>query len=152
MNSQSKRSKFGKRLFTKSLKRQGAFTLVEMIVVLVIISLLMGFLLKGIFSGAEGAKAKLTEMKMEKLKSSINQYNLMNNRVPSTLSSLVTCDSSKGKACVKLADPDDLKDAWDTEFRYQVGGTGKSYTLKSLGSDGREGGSDTNSDISVEGP
>lgn len=133
---------------------QKAFTLVEMIVVLVIISLLMGFLLKGIWSSSEGAKAKLTEMKMQKLRSSINQYQLMNNKLPGNLSALTGCgdNAGSGRACVPVADTDDLKDAWGTDFVFQLEGSGRAYRLKSLGADRRDGGNDTNSDITLDGP
>ena len=137
----------------RKLSPQRAFTLVEMIVVLVIISLLMGFLLKGIWGSSQGAKAKLTEMKMQKLRSSINKYQLMNNRLPSSLSSLTGCgENPGGGACIPVAEKDDLLDAWDTPFVYQLDGSGRSYRIKSLGADGREGGSDTNADIIIDGP
>jgi general secretion pathway protein G len=134
------------------IRKQNAFTLVEMIVVLVIISLLMGFLLKGIWNSATGAKSKLTEMKMEKLKSAINQYQLMNNKIPPTLGALTGCDNSRGGACVPVADKDDLNDAWETPFQYQADGSGRSYKIKSYGADGKDGGAEMNADITLEGP
>lgn len=138
---------------SRKLMAQKAFTLVEMIVVLVIISLLMGFLLKGIWGSSQGAKAKLTEMKMQKLRSSINQFQLMNNKLPSSLTALTGCgESGSGGACVPVAEKDDLVDAWDTPFVFQLDGSGRSYRLKSLGADGRDGGADTNGDITIDGP
>jgi general secretion pathway protein G len=40
------------------------------------------------------------------------------------------------------------KDAWGHEFEYESSGT--AYTLKSLGHDGKEGGSGVDTDISSE--
>ena len=138
--------------FARKLSKQNAFTLVEMIVVLVIISLLMGFLLKGIWGSSQGAKAKLTEMKMQKLRSSINQFQLMHNKLPQTLNNLTGCDGNTEGACVPVAEKDDLNDAWNTPFQFQVDGSGRSYKLKSYGADGKDGGADTSSDITVNGP
>ncbi len=139
-------------ILNRKLLKQNAFTLVEMIVVLVIISLLMGFLLKGIWGSSQGAKAKLTEMKMQKLRSSINQFQLMHNKLPQSLNNLTGCDGSSGGACVPVAEKDDLEDAWATPFIFQVDGSGRNYKIKSYGADGKDGGSDTNSDIFIEGP
>ena len=130
---------------------QNAFTLVEMIVVLVIISLLMGFLLKGIWGQADSAKVKLTEMKMQKLKSSINQYQLVNNKLPQNLEMLASCQGVSGP-CVPVAQEEDLSDAWGTPFSFQLDGSGRSYKIKSFGSDKRDGGSDASADFSIEGP
>lgn len=136
-----------------SLRKQNAFTLVEMIVVLVIISLLMGFLLRGIWGQSEGAKAKLTEMKLEKLRNSLNQYQLMHNKLPTALIALTNCAETRaGAACVPVAEEEDLKDAWETPFVFQIDGSGRSYKIKSLGADGRDGGSGTDGDITLEGP
>lgn len=140
------------RLKNRLIKNQSGLTLVEIIVVLVILSLVMGFLIKGIFGQSQGAKAILTEMKIGKLKGAINQYQLMHNRLPPALQSLVSCDQASGAACVPLVDKDDLNDAWNTPMLFNVEGTGRSYQIKSLGADGREGGSGTDGDISSTGP
>lgn len=134
----------------RSLRRQRGFTLVEIIVVLVIISIVMGFLISGIWSKSEGAKAQVSEMKLEKLKSSINQYQLMKNRLPSNLSELVNCSGTG--ACIPLAEEEDLKDAWATPIIYSPDGSGRGYVLKSLGADRKDGGSGTDGDISKKGP
>jgi general secretion pathway protein G len=137
--------------FSRTLLSQRGFTLVEIIVVLVIISIVMGFLVTGIFSKSEGAKAKVSEMKLEKLKSAINQYQLMHNRLPSNLSSLVNCESGGG-ACIPVADKDDLDDAWGTPISFAPDGSGRGYVLKSLGADKKDGGSGVDGDISKNGP
>ena len=57
-----------------------------------------------------------------------------------------------GSSCVPIADPKDTLDAWDNKFVYSSDGSGRSYTIKSLGGDKREGGTGTNGDIVKTGP
>ena len=134
----------------KTLLNQRGLTLVEIIVVLVILSILIAFLTGGLFKQAEGAKAKMSQMQMEKLKGSLNQYQLMYNQLPSSLQGLSSCSEQTGQACVPLASPDDLKDAWGTPLVYSS--SGRSYTIKSLGADRKEGGTGTDGDFTIQGP
>ncbi|HMO02768.1 MAG TPA: type II secretion system protein GspG [Oligoflexia bacterium] len=135
----------------KKFIRSGGLTLIEIIVVLVILSILIAFLTSSLFSTAEGAKAKLTQIKMEKLKGAINNYRFMNNALPPNLEALVTCPPNATGPCVQSAQIDDLKDAWGTPMIYTIEG-GRNFRIKSLGADGREGGSGTDADFSITGP
>lgn len=131
---------------------QGGLTLVEIIVVLIILSVLFGFLFSGLFGQADTAKARTTGLMMTKLKSSINQFQLQYNQLPASLQALRQCTEQTGQACIPIINNDDeLKDAWGTPFVYANDGA-RGYTIKSLGSDKREGGSEANSDIVVSGP
>ncbi|MCO6431873.1 MAG: type II secretion system protein GspG [Deltaproteobacteria bacterium] len=140
------------RSIARRLERQAGLTLVEIIVVLVILASLMYFLTGGLFKQAEGARVKMTEMQLEKLKSAINQYRLMNNALPPNLEAMVNCSGQTGRACVPVAQEEDLKDAWGTPFVYSIEGSGRSYRIKSVGADARDGGSGVDGDIIKEGP
>lgn len=133
------------------LNKQRGLTLVEIIVVLVILSILVGFLTGGLFSQGEKAKAKINQLQMEKVKNAIGQYQLMYNQVPPDLRSLTTCPD-KGTACVPVTDEDALKDAWGTPFTYSVESGGRAYRLKSLGADRKDGGSGVEGDMEIAGP
>ena len=135
----------------QALRSQKGLTLVEIIIVLVILSLLMTFLTSNLFKSGEKAKANLNDLRMGQLKSKIQEYQLMNNTLPPSLESLVSCDrQSGGGSCVPIAEPEDLKDAWGTPLQFQS--SGNSYQIKSLGADKREGGEGVNGDAIITGP
>ena len=141
-----------RRKLPQHLSSQRGLTLVEIIVVLIILSVLFGFLFSGLFGQADTAKARTTGLMMTKLKSSINQFQLQYNQLPATLQALRQCTEQTGQACIPIINNDDeLKDAWGTAFVYANDGA-RGYTIKSLGSDKREGGTEANSDIVVSGP
>ena len=134
------------------LRQQRGLTLVEIVIVLVILSVLIGFLTKGLFATGENNKARINVMKMEKLKSAINQYQLMNNGLPPSLDALVNCAGGNGQPCFPVAQQDDLVDLFGGQYRFSGDGSGNSFTIKTLGADRREGGSGADADISITGP
>ena len=139
--------------FYPRLLQQKGLTLVEIIVVLVILASLMYFLTGSLFKQADGARVKVSEMQLEKLRSAVNQYRLMNNSLPSSLQALVSCAAqTSGKPCIPVAQEEDLKDAWGTPIIYNVDGSGRTFRVKSLGADAKDGGSGVDGDISKEGP
>jgi general secretion pathway protein G len=138
---------------TKTLKKaaQKGLTLVEIIVVLVILSILIAFLTGGLFKQGERAKAQINALKMEKTKAAIGQYQLMYNQLPPDLRSLVSCPDSS-RACVPITDEDTITDGWGTPYVYSLDNGGRSFTLKSLGADKRDGGSGAEGDMTITGP
>ncbi|MGI6680989.1 MAG: type II secretion system protein GspG [Bdellovibrionota bacterium] len=132
-----------------NLHNQKGLTLIEIIIVLVILSILFSFLTGGLFSQGEKAKAKLNNLKMSKLKSTIAEYQLEYNSLPSSLNDLTGCPS-KASNCIPMADKEDVLDAWDNPFVYQS--SGNSYTIKTLGADKKPGGSGVDSDQEITGP
>lgn len=126
-------------------------TLVEIIIVLVILSILIGFLTKGLFGKGQAAQAKINLMKMERLKSAINTYQLQYNSLPNSLDALVNCSEQTGQGCVPVATEDDLNDVFGTKFTYSSEG-GRSYRLKSMGADRAAGGSGADADQEMTGP
>lgn len=133
------------------LRSQRGLTLVEIIVVLVILSVLIGFLTGGLFSQGEKAKAKINELQMQKVKQAIGQYQLMYNQLPPDLNSLAGCPQGQ-TACVPITEESTLKDAWGTSFQYSLDNGGRSYVLKSLGADRAPGGTGVEGDPTVTGP
>lgn len=133
-----------------ALKSQRGLTLIEIIVVLVILTILIAFLTGGLFNQGEKAKAQINGLRMKKLQNAINQYQLMYNQMPSSLSSLVSCDDVTGPTCIPVTEEETLKDAWNTPFVYSS--DGRTYTIKSLGADKRDGGTGADSDVTLTGP
>lgn len=133
------------------LASEAGLTLIEIIIVLVILGVLLSFLASRIFGQGENAKARINAIKMNSLKGYIDQYQLMYNALPGDLRALVGCNEQTGQACIPIAGEDDLKDVWGTPFIYSSDGQ-RSYTLKSLGSDRRDGGSGVEGDPVIKGP
>lgn len=132
-------------------KSEKGLTLVEIIVVLIILSVLMGFLGSRIFGRLGAAKRDINKLKMQELKSSISEYQLRYNSLPPSLDALVSgADGIAGFQ--KVANPDQLQDAWGRAFLFSTENGGRSYKITSLGADGIEGGSDDNFDDTLSGP
>jgi general secretion pathway protein G len=112
-------------------------TLVEIIVVLMMIGIIGAFVGGKVFKAGDKAKAELTRAKLNSLKEPIYMFQMRSNTLPSDL---------------KTAEAEDTKDAWGREVQYRIVDSGRSYELKSLGGDGREGGSGADADIVVTGP
>ncbi len=90
-----------------------------------------------VFKAGDKAKAQATVVKMEQLKGSIGIFQMKTNALPRDL---------------KEAEVDDAADSWGREIQYRpVDGT-RTYELRSLGADGRDGGSGADADIKVTGP
>lgn len=136
----------------KSLKEQKGLTLIEVTVVLIILALLFAFLGKNLFSAGDKAKAQINQMKMQKAKNYIQQYQLQYNNLPPDLNSLSGCTEATGSGCIPIASEDDFKDAWDQPFAYSLENGGRSFVLKSLGADRKNGGEGVDGDPTLTGP
>lgn len=120
-------------------------TLIEILIVLAIIGTLMAFLLPNITGNLEKSRVKQTKIGMSQLINALNLYNTDCNKYPDTLDQLLKPDPEcGGEAYIKKP----IKDAWGKDFIYTK--TDGSYTLKSLGKDGRENGDGYNKDITSD--
>lgn len=126
------------------------FTLVEIMIVLIILGVLFATFGSKVFAGGEKAKADITRMKLQQAKSSINEYRFRYNRLPQSLADLYGCNETTGSGCTPITEKDELTDAWGNPLEYEA--HERTYKIMSLGSDGRSGGDNYNSDISIEGP
>ncbi len=113
-------------------------TLIEIIIVVAIIGIVLSFLMKGIFSGAQEAKAKLSKAMLEQLKGDLAVYQVSNNQFPQSLQEI------KGNEAVN--------DGFGNPVQYKVTDGGRGFELLSYGADGKPGGTGTNADISLKGP
>ena len=130
-------------------------TLIEIMVVLVILALVMGFIATRLFGQGDKAKANLTKLKMKDLKQKIGEYRLMYNALPGSLEDLARCNEKTGPGCIPVMSAEDAtvyEDAWGGKFVYQLDGNGRTYRITSYGADGRQGGSELDFDFFEEGP
>ncbi|MCX7952970.1 MAG: type II secretion system GspH family protein [Deltaproteobacteria bacterium] len=128
-------------------------TLIEIITVLIILAIVMTFLVGRLSGGGDTAKAALNELKLKTIQSYINQYHLRYNEFPRAISDLFQCNETTGPNCLPIvSSEDELKDVWGTPVQYTISSDGQNYTLKSLGSDKKEGGSGSATDLMITGP
>jgi general secretion pathway protein G len=111
-------------------------TLIEIIVVLMMVGIIGAFIGGKVFKAGDKAKAELTRAKLNSLKEPIYIYQMRNSALPQSLAQ---------------AEAEDTKDAWGKEVEYRVM-DGRGYEIRSMGGDGRPGGSGADADIVVTGP
>lgn len=134
-------------------RKRKAFTLVELLVVVLIISMLAAFVAPRMFRRIGETKGQLTKAKMATIESALGRFYIDCGRYP---------DDSEGLEALIIAPPDleekwsgpyvkqsELLDLWENPYIYFAEGelNPGMFDLKSYGADGMEGGEDDNEDI-----
>jgi general secretion pathway protein G len=130
---------------------EAAFTLIEMMVVMVIIGLLMALVGPQFIKQGEKAKVKAARAQVELLGTALDTFRLDVGRYPSSQEGLAALrqrpfgtDRWDGPYLKK----DVPKDPWDRPYYYRSPGeAGRPYDLYSLGADGTPGGDGDSRDI-----
>ena len=132
-----------------------AFSLMELMIVIIILGLLASLVLPNLIGKSEEAKQKLVCVQMQSIAQALKMFKLDNGNYPDTEEGL--------KALVKNPDPQKYpnysingyfsngqipKDPWGHPYIYVK--TDNGFNLISLGADGKEGGDKENKDISYE--
>lgn len=134
-----------------SLKRnkqnKNGFTLVELLVVIVILSLLAGITAPKLFQQIDKSKWDLTKPQMKPIEDSINSYLLNCGEFPVTLNDLLVNPGINGWSGPYLK-KSQLEDPWGFEYVYVPNGTINpgGYDLISYGKDGAAGGDGYNAE------
>lgn len=139
----------GKKMRRKKNERK-AFTLVELLVVVVIISLLAGIVAPKLIQQVRGTKVKLARPKMTAIETSIDAFFLNTGQYPNTLDDLLTCPSGLEDVWREpYLKESQLYDPWGNAYIYVPEGSVNpgSYDLISYGADGTQGGEGDNADI-----
>ncbi len=143
-------------LITKN-KSVDGFTLIEIMIVITLLGLIATFAVTNFMAKLQEGNRKGTKVIMKQLQTTLDDYMRNCNQYPTTgqggLDSLI--QKPADDSC-KDYDPNGYlkdkklpKDAWGRPFLYLCD-DGKKYVLKSLGRDGKEGGSGDDKDISTE--
>jgi len=135
-------------------RKRKAFTLVELLVVVVIISMLATILAPRMFKGLGKAKTDIARANMTNIENALAQFQFDCGRLPD--------ESEGGLEALLIAPPDleekwngaylkrsQLMDPWDRMYIYISEGEYNpgSFDLVSFGADGQEGGEGENADI-----
>jgi len=109
-----------------------AFSLMELMVVIIILGLLAAFVLPNLIGKSEEAKDKIVCIQMKSVGQALKLYKLDNSSFPTTEEGLNILIEKKYFEDGKLP-----KDAWGNPFVYLQ--KGKNFEIISLGSDKSEG-------------
>ena len=142
-------------------KANEAFTMIEILVVVMIIGSLAAWLIPGIFKRMAEAKVGTTKTIIVSVKNAITEYSMHMGHIPQKreggLDALIEKPSGRGSEKWDgpyLTQDDVPVDSWGNEFIYRVGADIKNkkhryYELISLGSNNEEGGTGTAADINM---
>jgi len=139
----------------KQNKKSGrsAFTLVELLVVIVIIALLSSLVAPKFFGKLDNAKVKTAYAQMQMLSTALDAFRLDVGRYPTTQEGLkiLWVKESDLKNWNGAYLPKKVnKDSWGNPYHYKYPGSNKNeYDLFTYGSDGKEGGTSDAADVSV---
>ena len=136
----------------KVFKRMHGFSLIEIVVVITLIGLIMGWAVTRVFGQGEAAKAKIAKSQMQDIMGALDLYKLDTGKFPTGndgLKALMQAPSGVTNwngPYVRKAEQ--LKDAWNNDWIYRAPGTdNRPFEILSLGADGREGGEGADKDI-----
>ena len=124
-------------------KKRNAFSLIELMIVIVILGLLAAMVMPSLTGKGEEAKKNLVCVQMKSIyNGSLDMYKVDNSIYPSTEEGLELLAEKNYFKDKKLP-----KDSWGAKFIYI--NNGGSVELVSLGADKKEGGEDSAADIKM---
>jgi general secretion pathway protein G len=130
----------------KLLTNKKGFTLIEMMLVVVIISILVTVVLPRLTGKTEQARISAARLQIETISMALDSFELDNGRYPSTtesLNSLRVNPSNLKKWNGPYLKKDIFSDPWGNPYVYACPGThNNDYDLYSLGPNGVQGGDD----------
>lgn len=132
-----------------------AFTLLEIIVVIIVLALLAGLVAPQIFGRVSEARGATAKTQIELLGTALDNYRLDNGAYPGTEQGLAALREKPTRAPVPAnwrgpyLRKDVPNDPWGRPYIYRFPGerNSASYDLSSLGRDGRAGGTGEDADI-----
>ena len=134
--------------------RQRAFTLLELLVVIVIIGLLAAYVGPKYFAQLGKSEVTVAKAQIESFEKSLDTYRLDVGRYPNTEEGLGALLAAPATAGVKWNGPYLKKavpqDPWGRPYVYRSPGAKSEYEIVSTGKDGQPGGSGENADISSQ--
>lgn len=134
----------------RQMNQQG-YTLLELLVVLVILGLMIGFATPKVLGYLSGARTDAAELQVLQLGSALDLFYLDNRRYPGTDEGLEALVADPGDLVtwkgpyLKRGDLPD--DPWGFAFQYEGPGDGEPFALFSLGADNAVGGEGEDRDV-----
>lgn len=126
------------------------FTLLELLVVMVIIGLLVGYVAPMYFKQVGKSEVKVARAQMESFGKALDQYRLDTGNYPSTeqgLTALVTKPADEVRWDGPYLKKGLPVDPWGTAYQYKRPGAHGEYDILSFGKDGVAGGAGEDADL-----
>ncbi|OFZ65849.1 MAG: type II secretion system protein GspG [Betaproteobacteria bacterium RBG_16_56_24] len=132
------------------MRRAKGFTLLELLVVMVIIGLLVGYVGPKYFSQVGKSEIKAARAQIDGLEKALDQYRLDTGHYPSTAQGLAALNT-KPSGATRWDGPYLRKevpsDPWGNPYQYKSPGEHGEFDLYSYGKDGHQGGAGEDADI-----
>jgi len=134
----------------RRLLKQRGFTLLELLVVMVIIGLLVGYVAPMYFKQVGKSEVKTARAQIESFGKALDQYRLDTGHYPTTeqgLAALVTKPADETRWDGPYLKKGVPADPWGTPYAYKRPGTKGEYDIISFGKDGVPGGTGEDADL-----
>lgn len=131
-------------------RTQSGFTLLELLVVMVIIGLLVGYVAPRYFTQLGKSEVKAARAQIAALGKALDIYRLDTGHYPAQeagLQALATAPANEPKWQGPYLEKALPADPWGHPYQYRIPGDGREYDLLSYGKDGKPGGTDENADL-----
>ncbi|MFO0943803.1 MAG: type II secretion system protein GspG [Pirellulales bacterium] len=113
---------------------RSAFTLMEVMLVLVIIAAIAGLAIRNYAGAGESANRKIAKGKISELQTAVDMYKLEMMSLPPDLDALYTKPANASSNWYQFLKAAPGNDPWGHPFQYSA--SGDSYEIRSLGKDG----------------
>lgn len=127
--------------------RQGGFTLLEMLAVIVLLGIVATIVVRQVGGNVDKGKYGAGKAQLASLGMKIESYGLDVGSPPANLQQLVSKPANAVGWAGPYAKPSDLKDPFGHAFAYRYPGEHGSFDLIFLGQDGQPGGDGYKADI-----
>ena len=134
-------------------KNRFGFTMIELMAMLIIIGLLATLVVTKVATKIDQARVTTTKANLKVLHSAVTQFRMDTGRLPTEEEGLMALieqpsDVVRYETGGYLETTEIPKDGWGNDFIYELSPeTGKSFVIKSLGADGKEGGEGNDADL-----
>lgn len=129
-------------------RRTRAFTLVEMMAVVVIIGILAAVIVPKFLTQVDKSYGVRAQKDISAISQAITMYRLDTNQFPEQLSDLWNNNNDAVGYSGPYLEKGKVKDPWGNDYEYTVpGGDGRDFDVWSYGRDGQEGGEGADGDI-----
>jgi len=127
------------------------YTLTEMLVVIALIALIAAVLTPALIGQMSRARAKTAQVELETVASAVELFRSDVGRYPTQTEGLQALLADPGNiqgwTGPYLKDPNALNDPWSRPLIYAVDPQGISFSVQTLGADGKEGGGGADRDL-----
>lgn len=131
--------------------REGGFTLLELLVVLVVMGLLAAIVTPQVMTMMSGAKSNAAGLQVETLTTALNYYQIDVGSYPTQEQGLIALLKRPSEVQnwrgPYIRKQQHLLDPWRHPFLYRVPGREGAFDVFTLGADGKEGGEGDDADV-----